>query len=138
MRTTARHGDYENDLYFAALASKFRKDWQDNGAQVNELRFFSSRRTEIGETMKISGTGEPIKSVSHASSARRSPRAKLASVIFGLSPRFRQQSGLEFKLAIYPYGIPNARDSEGNYLSPDDFPRHETAWIDGNLLVDDE
>jgi hypothetical protein len=113
--------------------------WYRPGTGSIEMPIFSSRRVPgTGEFIKIPGTGAPIEPVPNTSTARTSPRGKLADIIFGLSPRVRQQSGLEFKLAIIPAALPNARGSDRDYLSAEDFPRHETDWLDGNLLFDDE
>jgi len=114
------------------------ESWYRPGSNHIEMPVFSSRDPITGEAIIVPGSGEPIKPASTESSARSSPRGKLTDLIFGLSPRIRQQSGLEFKLAIFPSAIPNGRDSEGDYLSPLDFQLHETEWLDGHLLFDDE
>jgi len=111
--------------------------WYRPGSNSIEMPVFSSRDPETGET-SIRGSIEAIEPVSMEPGSRMSPRCKLADLIFGLSPRIRRQSGLEFKLAIFPHALPNARDSEGAYLSIEGFPHRETDWLDGDLLFDDE
>jgi hypothetical protein len=112
--------------------------WYRPGSGRIEMPVFSTVDPTTGEQTKVPGSGEPIEPLPDTSSARISPRGKLANMITGLSPGIRQQSGLEFKLAILPFALPNVRDSEGDRLQREYFPRHETGWLDGQLLFDDE
>lgn len=112
--------------------------WYRPGSNQIEMPIFSSRLTKTGERIDIPRSADAIHAISNEAGSRISPRGYIEDLIYGLSPRLRQQSGLEFKLAIIPTSLPNARDSEADYLSLDDFPRYETEWLDGKLLFADE
>ena len=97
---------------------------------------FSRRRIVNGEAVAV--FSDPPKMELSAPADRISLRVKLSAMIERLPHNIRNQSGLEFKLSISPVVLFNAYDSKGDCLDRQDFPRHETGWLDGDLLFDDE
>jgi hypothetical protein len=112
--------------------------WYRPVLEPNRIRMpvFSTRRVAMAETAPL--VSEPPKLDLSAPAERMSPRVKLSALIARLPRNIRNQSGLEFKLSIEPVDLLSAYDMKGARLNSQDFPRHETGWLNGDLLFDDE
>lgn len=109
--------------------------WEPNHI---EMPVFRSRLVTPGEPVDIPIPPDAIELVPRTSSARMSPRVKLADMARAFSLATREVAdleGLQFKLAFFPGQSGNARGPDGTRLTNDVYPWHETEWLDGGLLL---
>lgn len=103
-----------------------------------EMPIFSTRDPVSGKWVPAPQGMDSVVAVADGVPERRSPRVSLAELRHGLSPKIRRQSGLQFKLGIFPSAMQNALSATGQRLDDETFPPSETDWLDGALLFDHE